>query len=634
MSGADGPVLVTGATGFLGEYVVLGLLARGVPVRALGRNPSAGLSLIEAGADFRPVDLRDADAVIAACKGVSRVIHAGALSSAWGRYRDFFDINVTGTQNVVDGCLRHGVRRLVYVSSPSVMSVHAPQVGLDESHPLPDAFVSDYSATKALAEARVRDAGSRGLEFVILRPKALYGPGDTSVFPRIIEAVTKGRLPIFGDGEAMTNVTHVTDATQAVLLAMESAEAAGNTYLITGGEDVRLYEIIGEIAARLGYDPPSRPMPVKRAMAIARALESAWRHLPLPGEPPLTTYKVSIMAYTQTYDISAAKRDLGYEPRIRWRDGMERFLESLTTPARPAATPAAAPIDSPTRPVRVGLTAFNAGHTSAPARVFGFGGGFGKVEIPALFFLVEHPRFGRLLVDTGYSTRFHEATRAMPERLYALATPVDISEEENAGRQLQARGIAPETVDRILLTHFDPDHIGGLRDFPNAEIRCSRRAWESVAGKTGLAALRDHLLTGLLPDDLAARVRLLPDPNGPAFGPFAHTHDFFGDESILLVELPGHKPGMLGVLLTDENGRDVLVCADALWTTRTLEDGASAGLHGVIAKDRAEQRATYEALRRLHRDRPSLHILPSHCPLAAKRFLNSNDVSRGLENAK
>ena len=127
-----------------------------------GRNAKAGLALQALGADFRPVDLRDETAVVAACEGMARVAHVGALSSAWGRYEDFYATNVRGTQHVIAGCLRHGARTAwVYVSSPSVMSRHEPQLGLDEDSPLPDAFVSPYSETKKLAEDRVREAGDR-----------------------------------------------------------------------------------------------------------------------------------------------------------------------------------------------------------------------------------------------------------------------------------------------------------------------------------------------------------------------------------------------------------------------------------------------------------------------------------------
>src|SRR5690606_4437973 len=154
----DGPVLVTGATGFLGQHLVRRLLALGQPVRATGRSIRVGLKLQAEGADFRPVDLRDRAGMIAAMDGVEAVVHSGALSTVWGRYRDFHAINVGGTENVIAGCLAHGVKRLVYISSPSVMTRAAAQWNLKESDPLPDEHVSMYSETKRLGEELVHQA--------------------------------------------------------------------------------------------------------------------------------------------------------------------------------------------------------------------------------------------------------------------------------------------------------------------------------------------------------------------------------------------------------------------------------------------------------------------------------------------
>ncbi|MFH1530643.1 MAG: NAD-dependent epimerase/dehydratase family protein [Pseudomonadota bacterium] len=617
MDNRSGIILVTGATGFLGGHLVRTLLARGSQVRALGRSLPAGLALQAAGADFMPVDLRDGPAMRAACAGVDAVIHAGALSTAWGRSRDFHDINVVGTENVIAGCIENGVGRLVHVSSPSILSRHMPQLDLDESHPLPETFVSMYSETKAAAEERVRGAAVAGLETVILRPKAIYGPGDRTVFPRIIQALERGRLPIVGDGVTLTNITHVRDVVQACLLALEQDAAVGKTYLITGGEAVNLWEIIGHIAGRRGLAPPARKIPVRRALWIGAALEALWRMLRLPGEPPLTRYKASILGYSQTYDIAAARRDLGYAPEVRWKDGVDEFLTSLDASelVGGASTPRIGPwtgLPQDGDPVAVPFTLLAAGHTLARERFLGRGS-WREVRLPATFALLEHPTEGPGLFDTGYSHRFHQATARMPFRIYRWLTPVEITAGEDAAPQVAARGVAPEDIRWILLSHLDPDHVGGLRDFPAARIHCSWRAWEENRGRTGWGALHRRLLPALLPDDLAARLRLLPDPEGPAIEPLGPSLDLFGDGAIRLVSLPGHAAGHLGAVVRTRDHGVVLLCGDACWARRSLEDGLRTGVHRLIAVNRTSQQETYKKLAAFRRSMPEVAVIPTHC---------------------
>jgi nucleoside-diphosphate-sugar epimerase/glyoxylase-like metal-dependent hydrolase (beta-lactamase superfamily II) len=614
---AHGVVLVTGATGFLGQHVVAALRARGTPVRALGLELDVGLKLAAAGVDFRPVDLRDRTAMIAACRGVEKVIHSGALASAWGDYEDFYAINVHGTENVIAGCRAHGVRRLVHISTCSVLAEVRPLLNLDDTRPIPAEFLSYYAQTKALAEQRIHAAQEAGLATVILRPRAIYGPGDRALLPRLTDAIKRGRVLLIGDGETLVNVTHVSDMTRAILLALDASRAVGRTYAITGGEDVNLWDIARAIAERLGVPPPRRRLSAAAALWLGRAMEVVWGALQIRREPPLTRYKAAMLAYSQTLDISRARAELGYEPKVRWRDGLAQFMDSAAAPAPAAAEPA---VREPAATVK--LTVLRAGATHAPERLFGLSRSWRRVKIPALFAVIEHPRRGVGLFDTGYSTRFYEATERWPDRIYSWLTPVRVTPEEDAEEQLARRGWPPEDVRWIVLSHFDPDHIGGLRDFPNARILCSWRAWREIAGKSGVAALRERVLTDLLPTDLAARLLLLPDPNGPPLGPLGPTFDLFGDGAVQLVGLPGHHTGMLGAMIAADSGRRVLLCADACWTMKAIEDPVGArGVHPWLAKDRAAQRATYEKLRRLRSEAPDLEILPSHCPEAAKRFV-------------
>lgn len=616
------PILITGATGFLGGRLARALLADGIPVRVTGRNLAIGQELAAAGADFRPVDLRDRAGMREVCRGVGAVVHSGALSSAWGAYRDFFAINVRGTQNVIDGCLTHDVARLVHISSPSVMTRPEAQLNLHESEPLPESFVSMYSETKKLAEDRVHAAMTLGLQAVILRPKAIYGPGDNAIIPRIIEAASRKRLPIIGDGETITDMTHVDDVVQAIRLALASEIAVGNTYCITGNSDVRIWDLITDLLDRLGYEPPTRRISLAKAMGIARILEVLWRAFHLPGEPPLTTYKVGILGFSQTYNIAAAKRDLNYVPQVTLDAGLDSVVAALQTPPEAVAEPlTTANPKAATLPAAVRVAVLKAGDTRAWAKLFTPGGQWRKIAIPALFAVLEHSEMGPVVFDTGYSRRFFDATKRFPFRLMAAITPVRIPEKEEAAHQLNARGISPDKVRWLLLSHFDPDHYGGLKDFPNARIICTADAWASVRDKTGWTAFRVRLLPGHLPDDMAARVLLLPPFTGPAIGPFPRSHDLFGDGSIRLVDVPGHAAGQFAAFVRTAAGEDILLAADACWNLAAIETpNFRGGVHRLLAVDKAGHDATYAKLRDLHETQPDLTIVPAHCPDAWRRF--------------
>ncbi|MCW5695727.1 MAG: NAD-dependent epimerase/dehydratase family protein [Bauldia sp.] len=603
---------MTGATGFLGQHLVRGLLAAGQQVIATGRNLKIGMALQAEGADFRPVDLTDRPGLLAAMKGAAAVVHAGALSSAWGKPRDFHASNVEGTENVIAAAIANGVRRLVYVSSPSVSTRQTDQWNQTEADPLPDEHVSLYSHTKRLGEDRVNAAAGR-IETVILRPKAIYGPGDTAIFPRLIKAAARGRLPQIGDGNTITNLTHVSDVVQAILLALTSDAAVGHTYVITGGEDVRIWDVIREVVTRSGFEAPKRHWSLRRAMRIARILERVWKLYRLPGEPPLTTYTAGILGLSQTYDISAARRDLGYEPKITVRQGIEETYRANTAPPAPrAAEERVAP-----EPLPVPVTILSAGKAWARGwYIYPRNASLRWNALPAIFALIEHPVHGPVLWDTGYAPRYYDATRRLPWRALRWLVPTDIHESDSAVAQLEKLGFAPSDVKWIILSHFDPDHFGGLKDFPEARIACSWRAWEDARGRTGLAALRRLLLPGHLPEDMAGRLRLLPDPDGPPISVFSSSLDFFGDGAIRLVELPGHAAGQLGAFVRRQSdGADLFLVADAVWNLAAIEAvGYRGGAHRWTAANRSEHDKTYGRLRRLRGAWPDLRIVPAHCP--------------------
>ena len=320
-------ILVTGATGFVGRHLVAGLLRRGDLVRALGRNTDACAALAADGAEVVRADLRDRDAVIAACRGVDAVCHVGALSAPWGRAADFHAINVGGTEHVLAGCRAHGVGRMVYVSSPSVVFDGTDQRDLTEDAPYPRRLTSVYSLTKKLGEDRVQSAAAAGMATVIVRPKAVFGPGDTSLLPRLLAAARKGRLPQVGDGRNLVDLTYVDNVVHALLLALTAGAAVGRTDTITSGEHVPLWDLIKTVLLRLGINANLRRLPYPVVYAMAGLMEL--RATLFGGEPMLTRYSAAILAKTQTYNIEAARRDLGYAPGVSVAEGVERTLEDL-----------------------------------------------------------------------------------------------------------------------------------------------------------------------------------------------------------------------------------------------------------------------------------------------------------------
>jgi nucleoside-diphosphate-sugar epimerase len=268
-------------------------------------------------------DLRDREAMLAACAGREAVCHAGALSAPWGPRSNFEAINVGGTENIIAGCRASGVRRLLYVSSPSVVFNGRDQTGLTEDAPYPSRFVSVYSETKKRGEDLVHQAAG-DMETVILRPKAIFGPGDTSLLPRLLETAKRNRLPQIGNGENRVDLTYIENVVDAILLALASAKAVGKTYTITNGESPRLWEVIRSVLGALGCNTNLRKIPLPAAYAAASLMEA--QSVFTRREPLLTRYSVLILARTQTYNIEAAQADLGYAPRVSLAEGIERTV--------------------------------------------------------------------------------------------------------------------------------------------------------------------------------------------------------------------------------------------------------------------------------------------------------------------
>ncbi|HEY9898068.1 MAG TPA: MBL fold metallo-hydrolase [Pantanalinema sp.] len=272
----------------------------------------------------------------------------------------------------------------------------------------------------------------------------------------------------------------------------------------------------------------------------------------------------------------------------------------------------------------VTLRLFAAGSCVHPEGVVVKGAPMRPCTLPALVALIAHPEHGAILFDTGYSDRFHQETASYPNRLYAKLTPVSFSPEESAATQLAARGVAPEQVKTVVLSHFHADHVGAVRDFPEARYLYSSESYAAMRPLTGLGAVRAGFLRGLLPDDFEARSSHFEDlpacDLGATYAPFNRGADLCGDQSVVAVPLPGHAEGHHGLMLRTEEG-PVFLVADAVYKTRAFkENRPPMGIARLIFSDWKGYLDTMSRLHAFHQARPDVLILPSHCQEAWEAF--------------
>ncbi|MEE8218223.1 MAG: NAD-dependent epimerase/dehydratase family protein [Vicinamibacteria bacterium] len=332
--------LVTGGGGFLGGAIVRLLRERGDEVRSFARGAYPALE--EAGVEVHRGDLGDAPAVSRAVRGMDVVFHVAALPGVWGPYEEYHRANVTGTENVLAACRGHEVRRLVFTSTPSVVHGGSDIEGGDESLPYAATFSAHYPRTKAMAERMVLAADGERLSTVALRPHLVWGPGDNHLVPRIVARGRAGRLRLIGDRPNVVDTVYVDNAADAHLAAADrlapEAPCAGKAYFISNGEPLPLAEITNGILAAAGLPPVTKRIPVPVAIALGGLAELVYAGLRIRSEPPLTRFVARQLSTAHWFDISAARRDLGYEPRVSIEEGLRRLAASFSTRAPAAAT--------------------------------------------------------------------------------------------------------------------------------------------------------------------------------------------------------------------------------------------------------------------------------------------------------
>jgi nucleoside-diphosphate-sugar epimerase len=315
-------VLVTGGTGFLGRALVERLVERGDHVVVLARGQSG--TDLPAGAELCRGDVADMSSVGNAARGAEIVFHVAAKAGVSGPYEEYRLANVEGTRNVLEACRRHGIPRLVHTSTPSVVFDGTDMEGVDESVPYAKHPEAAYPATKAEAERMVLAAHGPALGVTALRPHLVWGPGDRHLVPRILARAREGKLALVGDGANRVDATYIDNAVDAHLAAA-AAPAAGKAYFVANGEPVAMRDLLNRILAAAALPPVARVVSPRKALLAGTLLEKAHAWLRLRGDPPMTRFVAREMSTAHWFDLSAAKRDLGWTPRVTMDEGMKRL---------------------------------------------------------------------------------------------------------------------------------------------------------------------------------------------------------------------------------------------------------------------------------------------------------------------
>lgn len=321
-------VIITGATGFVGRNLAERLHDDGLEIVATGRSHAIGDELQKLGIAFQGADILNRDRLSRAFSPADCVIHCAARSGPWGRYAEFYEANVTGTRNVIAFCKKFDIKKIIFISTPSVYFTNKDRYNVSESDPLPRKQTSHYARTKLVAEAELMSLQQEGHWVIAFRPRALYGPYDNTIIPRILRLAERKRMPVINNGQAMIDVTYSDNFTDAVRASLTSPEDVWNeVYNISNGDPISVHDWFAQVLSIFDrpFLPKNIPEPVAKTMA---GIMEFIGHLPVVGkEPPMTRYSVGYMAKSMTMSIDKARQKLNYSPQVGNRQGFEKYAE-------------------------------------------------------------------------------------------------------------------------------------------------------------------------------------------------------------------------------------------------------------------------------------------------------------------
>jgi nucleoside-diphosphate-sugar epimerase len=318
---------VTGGSGFIGGRLVERLVAEGTTVRALARSDASSEALAALGAEPVRGELGDRRSIAEGAAGATVAYHLAAHLGEWGRWEEFERDNVQGTRNVLEGSAEAGVGRFVHCGTEAALMAGEPLVHVDEDAPLRPDSRAAYPATKAKAELEVRRANRTGFETLTLRPRFVWGRGDTTLLPEMVAAAESGRFAWIGGGRNVTDTTHVDNVVEGLVLTARKGRP-GEAYFVTDGERVVFREFVTALLETQGVTAPDRSIPAWTARPLAAVAETAWKLLPLPGDPPMTAFRSWLLTQECTIEIAKARTELGYAPIVSHEQGLAELRES------------------------------------------------------------------------------------------------------------------------------------------------------------------------------------------------------------------------------------------------------------------------------------------------------------------
>lgn len=318
-------IAVTGGGGFVGKAVVRAAIAEGLEVRVIGRNRYPDVEAM--GASGAVGDIRDRTFLAGALHNVDTVFHTAAIAGIWGKWREYYSINFTGTENVVAACRENGIARLIYTSTPSVVFNKRDIAGGDESLPYPDTFLCHYAKSKAMAERLVLGANDSHLATCALRPHLIWGPGDPHLVPRLLQRGRLGQLKQVGGGANLVDISYIDNVAHAHILAgtnlATAGTAAGKAYFISQGEPVNLWTWINELFSRVGVAPVTKMVPFRLAYGVGAVLETLYGLAGTGNEPKMTRFLAEQLAKSHYFSLHNIERDLGYRPVVSTELGLQ-----------------------------------------------------------------------------------------------------------------------------------------------------------------------------------------------------------------------------------------------------------------------------------------------------------------------
>jgi nucleoside-diphosphate-sugar epimerase len=318
---------VTGGSGFVGGRLIERLVRDGWTVAALARSDRAADAVRTRGAAPVRGDLSDRAALASGLKGADVCFHVAAKVEDFGPWPAYVAVNVEGTRNVLRACRAAGVGRAVHVSTEAVLMHGQPLIHADETYPLALRSLAPYSRSKALGEMVVLEESRDGFEAMIVRPRFVWGRGDTTLLPLLVEGTRSGAFRWVGGGRQLTSTTHIDNTVEGLLNAAERGRG-GRAYFVTDGAPVVFREFVGDLISTQGVTPPSGSVPTPVARAVAAVGETAWKLLPLPGSPPLTRFASWVSSQECTLDDHRARSELGYVPVTSREQGMRELRDT------------------------------------------------------------------------------------------------------------------------------------------------------------------------------------------------------------------------------------------------------------------------------------------------------------------